>query len=429
MTMTRAALIGAALAWTSWSHAADLGSGTLNLAETTIQVSGGPVVGTNAGDAAGARCIDPVFPCDTFTLTVELPEDVSEFFPTALVRVTMQPEDNPSTADDYDLFLYDDAGNELASSTSPGGTEGVSTIAFGGSRGYLVEFVHWLVVGGTWSGEMTLSLGAPSEDKTDEEIAAWLEENGGSTEAAARAAEACTMPGTVLLTDNSGDVNPLGIVPGAALPIPDFDLTEMSVFQVGSTEGPDDPSLIAFSMQVGGLETLGTLVPNSAYFISFSPAATGSIFGVRMAVDDQGSPTFFSYLAGPNNDGGIDGRFVEDGTERPAAPQSYYDASGEIVIFVKPQDIGLLGPGEQLTGFNAASIFGAGVPGVGGVAGTMDEMPDGLGRAGIYTYLSDEDCGADAVAAASRGIGSDLRGGATGLWLLVLAGLLGLRRR
>ena len=411
MTMTRAALIGAALAWTSWSHAADLGSGTLNLAETTIQVSGGPVVGTNAGDAAGARCIDPVFPCDTFTLTVELPEDVSEFFPTALVRVTMQPEDNPSTADDYDLFLYDDAGNELASSTSPGGTEGVSTIAFGGSRGYLVEFVHWLVVGGTWSGEMTLSLGAPSEDKTDEEIAAWLEENGGSTTAAARGAAACEEPGLPILVDNTGDQTLTGV--------PGQDLESLNVFQTKDDDGMD---LLGFQLKV---DSLAQLTPQTVYFVSFE--AFGDVRGVRMEIAQDGAVSYFSYIVSEDSDGDRLGQFVD--SAKPAHPWSNYTTDGVITIYAAPNDVLLFEPGDVLTGFNSGVITFVGAEGV-GFSLNGDTMPDGLGRQGQYEYLSDEGCAADSRDSVSRAVNrGDVAGGATGLWLLVLAGLLGLRRR
>ena len=406
--------------------AAEVGSGTLTLSAMDLSFGGGPIVGTNATNAAGPDCIDPILPCDQYALSADLPEDLTAFFPTALIRVTLGPTQNLSGADDYDLRLIDGNGNVLGESTSATANEAVSTIAFGGQRDYTVEVIHWLVVGGSYEANIELSLGQPSADKTDEEIAAWFAENGGDEMAEARAMEACTAPGLTLLTDASGDVDPLDLT-GTGFPISDLDLSELSVFQTGSTEDLEDPALIGFRFK---LESLSQPVPGSAVFTSFSPGASQTVFGVRMAVDQQGAVSFFSYVAGANNDGGIDGRFVEAGSERPANSASSFDSSGEIVIFVRPQDIGLLNPGETLTGFNAATTFGVSDPVVGvGVAGTADTMPNGLSRSGIWTFLSDKDCAADAEEqVVSRSISGAVTGGGS-LPLAMLVMLLLARRR
>lgn len=411
------------------AHSAEVGSGTLTLSETTITFGGGPIVGTNAGSDAGLQCIDPLFPCDTFALSSELPEDLDEYFPTALIRVILAPTDSPTGADDYDLVIYDENGAELASSASAGATEAVSVIAYGGVKSYTVEVIHWLVLGGSYSATMELSLGAPSEDKTDEEVALWLSENGGSDTlyANARAATNCEEPGLLLLEDAGGDVNPLALGLIQA-PIDNLDLQQLHVFQVGAIDDPENPPLIGFRLKVASLEL--PFLPNSAYYSSFV-AGGGAIYGVRLSVDEQGTPSFFSYTPSENNGGTIDGRFVAAGSERPAHAQSYYD-NQEIVIFVRPQDIGLLEPGQALSGFNAATTLMVGVPGVGGlVSGTMDEMPDGLGRAGNFIYLSDEECAMDDDASAEgRSLGSTIvRGGSLGWLSLVLIALAGIRRR
>nr|MBV6628758.1 hypothetical protein [Oceanococcus sp. HetDA_MAG_MS8] len=409
------------------AYAAEVGSGTLTLSTMDLSFGGGPIVGTNATNAAGPDCIDPVLPCDQYALSADLPEDLNAFFPTALIRVTLGPTQNLSGADDYDLRLLDGSGNVLGESTSATANEAVSTIAFGGERDYTVEVIHWLVVGGSYEANIELSLGQPSADKTDEEIAAWFAENGGDEMAESRAMESCTAPGLILLTDASGDVDPLDLT-GSGFPISDLDLTELSVFQTGSTENPEDPALIGFRFK---LESLTQPIPGSAIYASFSPGASQTVFGVRMAVDQQGAVSFFSYVAGANNDGGVDGRFVEAGSERPANSASTFDASGEVVIFVRPQDIGLLNPGETLTGFNAATTIGVSDPVVGvGVAGTADTMPNGLSRSGIWTFMSDEECAADAEEeAASRSLSSAVNGGGSLPLMTVLFGLLLLGRR
>ncbi len=420
---------GLLLALGSHAQAAEVGSGTLTLTETSIAFSNDLIVGTNATNAAGVQCIDPVLPCDQFALTVDLPEDLSTYFPTALIHVVLDDAGSLTGADDYDLAFYDADGNIIGESGNlPGEPETASTVGLGGINTYTVEVIHWLVLGAGYTLDIDLDLGIPSDDVSDEELAAWIDQNTGGEGlfANSRALETCTMPGATLLEDAGGDVDPLAL--GLAnVPVDTLDLQELSVFQVGSIEDPNDPPLIAFRLHVASLE-MGFL-PNSAYYTSFKVG--GATYGVRLSVDEQGSVSYFSYVPSGNNDGGVDGRFVTAGSERPASSQSYYDDS-EIVIFVRPQDIGLYEPGQMLEGFNAATTLSVGVPGVGGlISGTMDEMPDGLGRSGEFTYLSDEECAVDADEGSteSRRLPATVRGGATGGLLLVMLGLFGFTRR
>lgn len=245
------------------AFAAEVGSGTLTLSTMDLSFGGGPIVGTNATNAAGPDCIDPVLPCDQYALSADLPEDLTAFFPTALIRVTLGPTQNLSGADDYDLRLIDGNGNVLGESTSATANEAVSTIAFGGQRDYTVEVIHWLVVGGSYEANIELSLGQPSADKTDEEIAAWFAENGGGEMAEARAMEACTAPGLTLLTDAAGDGGVL--ITGA--PFEFLDITEVSLFQQGTLNSDADPLFIGFRIKVAS-PAFGP-VPNTTYFTSF----------------------------------------------------------------------------------------------------------------------------------------------------------------
>jgi len=423
---------GCAFAIACNAQAAEVGSGTLTLTETSINFTNGPIVGTNVTNAAEITCIDPVLACDQFALTIDLPDDLATYFPTALVRIVLDDVDSITGADDFDLALYDGSGNQIASSGNlPGEPETASVVARGGVSDYTVEVIHWAVVGGSYTLDMDLDLGIPSDDVTDAELAAWIEENtsGAGLYANARAADACTVPGEVLLEDPSGDTGFIATAGIVGLPVDHFDLEELSVFQTGTYLDANDPALIAFRLKVASLDLF--LQPNTGYYTSFS-APGGIKYAARMDVDDQGDVSFYTYLVSPGGlegDGPSDGRFAEAGSERPAASASYYDGSGEIVIFARPQDVGLFEPGDSLTGFNAATIMGVdGV--VVGIADTPDQMPDGLGRSGAkFTWKTAEECAPEATTTSSRGLQINPRGGATGGMLLVMLGLFGLRRR
>lgn len=412
------------------AFAAEVGSGTLTLSSMDLSFGGGPIVGTNATNTVGPDCIDPVLPCDQYALRADLPEDLTDFFPTALIRITLGPTQSLSGADDYDLRLIDGNGNVLGESTSETANEAVSTIAFGGERDYTVEVIHWLVLGGSYEANIELSLGQPSTDKTDEEIAAWFAENGADQAAEARAIEACTAPGLTLLEDPAGDGGVL--ITGAAF---DFlDITDVSIFQQGTPNSEDDPLLIGFRIKVASLAS--GPIPNTTYFTSFITGFGAIPRGARMEVDTQGSVNFSSYVVGLDNDGERLGQFAEDGSVRPAAPGSFFDPSGEIVILVPAADIGILAAGDEIRDFNASSILFAGTPpidlvGSVGVSFQGDAVPDDLAsRQGRYVIQSEEECLADDDAATSRSLAPLSGGGALGSATLALILLgLGLRRR
>src|SRR6185312_518456 len=108
--------------------------------------------------------------------------------------------------------------------------------------------------------------------------------------------------------------------------------------------------------------------------------------GVHMAWNGT-TPTFESYTPGPNNAGGVDGRFVTVGSQKAAEPASSYAAPyNKVVIVVKASDLGL-NPGDLIDGFVSA-VSQSTDPGatVGrGATALYDEMLDGLGFTGTYT--------------------------------------------
>lgn len=190
---------------------------------------------------------------------------------------------------------------------------------------------------------------------------------------------ACAAPGLTILNDASGDsALVIGTVPH---PVSGQDLMELSVFQTRDGDAP----LLGFRLKTDSL-AMGPL-PSTSYYAAFVDPSGGHR-GVRMAVDETGAVSFFSYVPGGNNNGDVDGRFIEAGSEEPAHAGSGFTADGEIVILVPPQQLGLLAAGESLLSFVAATTYSV----AGSVTDTADEMPDGLARAGRYTLLDAIDC-------------------------------------
>ncbi len=184
----------------------------------------------------------------------------------------------------------------------------------------------------------------------------------------------CEAPGVTVLNDGGGD----------SLTTENQDLLSASVAQPFAASG--NPNFV-FTIKVA---SLATLTAGSGYYVSFNTPA--GFRGVRMQVVNPTAPTFITYTPSANNAGGVDGRFV--GANSPAAAGSNYNAAtGVITIVATPASIGLASVGEMLQGFNGG-VTQSSDPGVGigGATAISDEMPDGLGRAGSFTYLANAFC-------------------------------------
>ncbi len=414
-------LLGLALlACATAPQAADLGSVTLSIAEPEHHVGDGPNTGINPTvDIDNLICQDPVLSCDSFALTVKLPEDLVEYFPGALFTLFLNWESDTGL-DDYDMYLHDADGKELDSSISSGGPESITLLAEPGSTDYTVTIAHYAVINATYDTAVTLSLGEPAAEKSDAEIAQWLAEHGGSAARADELLASCQPPGVTVLADAEGD---------SSLPLPGHDLQELRVYQTVDEAG--EP-LIGFELQ---LDDLSSLTPQTSYFVSFR-TIYGDVRGVRMEVDTFGAVSMFSYVVSEDTDGEREGHFVADGTAVPAHESSHYTDDGLIVIRVRPQQLQLLLEHDTLSGFNSGVILFIGAAGIGG-ASTTDSMPNGLSRMGEFEYLSQEECSAEAGESPSRAdatdsaraASSDLRGGGLGGGLLILLATAALRRR
>lgn len=187
------------------------------------------------------------------------------------------------------------------------------------------------------------------------------------------AESACALPGLTVLEDPAGDF-------GGTFPVgsAEHDMTRLFV---GQSEAGGE-TLIHFTLQTGGQPE--AFLPRAVWYVSFQ--VEEAKYGVRLQTDDTAAVSIFSYSVangGLQNDGVGDGRFVVAGSETPAQAGSGYD-NGVLKVIVKASDIGLNGPGDLLYGFNAATIQGGQVPMVVSFAGTVDQMPDDLGREGFY---------------------------------------------
>ena len=190
-------------------------------------------------------------------------------------------------------------------------------------------------------------------------------------------ASACTPPGPTVLTDAGGDS--LTTTPGT-------DLVSLQIAQPYAADGN-----IRLLFQIDTDPGLANQPPGSSWYVSFKEP-DGTVHGVRMSYPAGSlAPQFTSYIAAPNSSGGVDGRFVQAGSERPADPSSFYDFNDGVIVIVVPiADLGL-SAGGVLGGFNAASVQTMSTP-AGGVAETVDEMPDALGYTGSFTVNPNAAC-------------------------------------
>ncbi|NND43678.1 MAG: PKD domain-containing protein [Xanthomonadales bacterium] len=186
----------------------------------------------------------------------------------------------------------------------------------------------------------------------------------------------CLVPGITTLTDGSGDS--LTATPGS-------DVRSLLIAQPYADDGN-----IKLRFQINTDPGVPVQPPQSFWYSSFR-TPDDVVRGVRMVFkeDSPAEPTFESYVAGASSGGIVDGRFVEDGSTKPA--QGFYDApNGVIVINVPIADLGL-SPGDEVRGFNGGSVQPADTP-AGGAALVVDEMPDGLGRQGTHTLKTNAEC-------------------------------------
>ena len=127
--------------------AADPASGTLSPAMPEQSYTYGPNTISNPSGTGQLTCAEPAAPCDAYALTVDVP--TGNFQMTIFTTWDVEGED-------YDLYLLNEAGMEIASSASSDPTETIILPNLQAGN-YTVRLVPFLVTGSTATTTITLS--------------------------------------------------------------------------------------------------------------------------------------------------------------------------------------------------------------------------------------------------------------------------------
>src|SRR6266446_3070849 len=198
----------------------------------------------------------------------------------------------------------------------------------------------------------------------------------------------CALPGLTKLTDPSGDATAT-LIGGPGTPTPPG--TDLLSFQIAQPFAADNVIRLAFTINTDNGESPQPL--GSSWYVAMkipdpAPATTFHYRAVHMTWNGGATPTFESYTPSPNGSGGVDGRFVAAGSQKPAEPSSgYAPPFNKVVIVVKASDLGL-NPGDSISGFVSGVSQTAG----GVITGLYDQMPDSLAFTGSYTVNSNAFC-------------------------------------
>jgi hypothetical protein len=195
----------------------------------------------------------------------------------------------------------------------------------------------------------------------------------------------CAVPGLTKLKDAAGDTSAaagLVVTPAG----PGMDLLSFQLSQKFAADGN-----VKLTFRINTDPGISPQPAGSSWYVSFK-MPDGKVRGVRMTWTGP-SPTFQSYIARPNNSGGVDGRFVDVASLKATEPESNYDpAKGIIDIVVKATDIGLTA-GTLVSGFNSAVTQTSDPLNVGpGATATYDQMPDSLAYTDSFTYGGNAAC-------------------------------------
>jgi hypothetical protein len=372
------------------AFAATPASGTLSTATPKITYTSGPFTASNPTPVpeadAGPRC-NALAQCDSFALTVDLPDGYAAAHPkdSIKVSVTWTP-----AATDVDMWVYqgtvgdldgsDDGFEHSASSANP---EEITLPVSDGA--YTIKIVPYAATGSTATTTIELISPPPPPNDADGDGIPDADDKCAGTPAGtpvnstgcplgAGDPATCAAPGLTLLTDE--DLDNLSATPGTDL----LALKLQQPRQAGTADRIED-QLLVFTIQ-----TDAGITPSSAtsWFASFV-APNGTVMGVRMTGDNTGNPVFQTYSVGASNSGAQDGRFVE-GTRNAESSSSFDSAGGVITIVVKATALGFTAPGQEMKGFNAGVTQTTG-----GLATAVDDgMPENdLSRSTVSYVLHD----------------------------------------
>jgi len=125
-------------------------SGTLSLETPVLEFSGS----TDAAANVTGVCVTGTIDCDEFALTVDLPADVLSTYPDLKIRVSITAEFD--SGGDYDLYVNDAGGTEVASSATASGAESTEFAAVAGTSEYTVVILPYTVFLNSYAGTVEL---------------------------------------------------------------------------------------------------------------------------------------------------------------------------------------------------------------------------------------------------------------------------------
>jgi len=321
----------------------------------TFQGQSGASHGTIARQSGGRRlfhAFDPIEP-----MPPAAPQMVSAVTQSPGALVTwLEPDNGGSTITGYNVYRGTTSGGEifLAHVSGETNTQYFDASPPSGTVFYYAQAINGIGEG-THCGEVSLGIGPPPETE-------------------------CIIPGLKELEDPAGDTSAaLGIISTPAPPGSD-----LLKFQIAQPYQTDNVVRLVFTITTDNGQS--PQPTGSAWYVAMKIGA--GYKGVHMAWNPTSPtmPTFESYTPGPNNSGGVDGRFVVPGSQKPAeATSSYITPFNKVVIVVKASDLGL-NPGDTITGFvsgvsqstDPGSIVGA------GATALYDMMPDSLAFTALH---------------------------------------------
>ncbi|HET9793918.1 MAG TPA: PKD domain-containing protein [Thermoanaerobaculia bacterium] len=202
----------------------------------------------------------------------------------------------------------------------------------------------------------------------------------------------CEPPGLTKLTDPSGDTTATVVTTIPTPAPPGSDLLALHVSQPYSEDGI---VRLVFALDTDPGES--PQPAGSAWYVAMkvadpAPATTFHYVAIHMAWPGI-TPVFESYVPGANTSGGVDGRFVTPGTQKPLEAESaYVSPFDRVILVVKASDLGLA-PGDTIAGFVAGVSQSSDPANIGvGLTGLYDQMPDSLAFTGSYTVQSNQLC-------------------------------------
>jgi hypothetical protein len=146
-------------------QAVEPAGGELTLDQPRVEFSGGPNPGIYpAGLLGSARCPPAVPVCEEFFLTADLPDNLAQRHPGAMLGWSVGWD--ATNGEDYDFYLYDEMGYELNQSATFSNPETMAVPAEPGVHTYRLVIVSFQVLTAPYAGVVELQLGAKGQAKS-----------------------------------------------------------------------------------------------------------------------------------------------------------------------------------------------------------------------------------------------------------------------